>query len=293
MTEPWTIGRVLAWARDDLKGRGSASPRLDAELMLAQILECDRIKLITDSGRPLQDSELAAYRQLHKRRRRGEPVAYLRGFREFFGRSFRVDTRVLVPRPETEILVEVALKRSRRVSLCARILDVCTGSGCVAITLAKERPTTRVTGSDISSEALEIARDNMHRLGGRVSFVRSDLVEAFAGRRDRFDLVTANPPYINDEDMTKLPVDIRDFEPAVALSAGPDGLRLIRRLIAEVPAVLAAAGVLAMEIGAGQAEQVRTLFEAGGFTDIETSLDYQGHERIVSAKLDAQGRGTE
>ena len=293
MTEPWTIGRVLAWARDDLKGRGSASPRLDAELMLAQILECDRIKLITDSGRPLQDPELAAYRQLHKRRRRGEPVAYLRGFREFFGRSFRVDTRVLVPRPETEILVEVALKRSRRLSLCARILDVCTGSGCVAITLAKERPTTRVTGSDISSEALEVARDNMHRLGGRVSFVRSDLLDAFAARRDRFDLITANPPYIDDEDMTKLPVDIRDFEPAVALSAGPDGLRLIRRLIAEVPAVLAPAGVLAMEIGAGQAEQVRTLFEAGGFTDIETSLDYQGHERIVSAKLDAQSRGTE
>ncbi len=293
MTEPWTIGRVLAWARDDLKGRGSASPRLDAELMLAQILECDRIKLITDSGRPMQDPELAAYRQLHKRRRRGEPVAYLRGFREFFGRSFRVDTRVLVPRPETEILVEVALKRSRRVSLCARILDVCTGSGCVAITLAKERPTTRVTGSDISSEALDVARDNMHRLGGRVSFVRSDLFDAFAARRDRFDLVTANPPYIDDEDMTKLPVDIRDFEPAVALSAGADGLRLIRRLIAEVPAVLAPAGVLAMEIGAGQAEQVRTLFEAGGFTDIETSLDYQGHERIVSAKLDAQTRGTE
>lgn len=284
MTEPWTIGSVLAWARDDLKPRGSTSPRLDAELMLAQILECDRIKLITDSGRALQDHELAAYRQLHKRRRRGEPVAYLRGFREFFGRSFRVDTRVLVPRPETEILVEVALKRSRRVSLCARILDVCTGSGCVAITLAKERPTTHVTGSDISPEALEVARDNTHRLGGRVNFVRSDLFDAFPAQGGRFDLVTANPPYIDDEDMTKLPVDIRDFEPAVALRAGPDGLRLIRRLIAECPAVLAPAGVLAMEIGAGQGEQVRTLFEAGGFTDIETTVDYQGHERIISAK---------
>ena len=169
MTLPWTIKRVLEWAADDLRGRSSESPRLDAELLLAMVLECDRIRLIIDSARPLQRDELARYKALHKRRRTGEPIAYLRGEREFFSRRYAVDSRVLVPRPETEILVEVGLRRTKPLSLCARVLDLCTGSGCVAITLKKERPTTQVTGSDISADALAVARLNALRLakGGK------------------------------------------------------------------------------------------------------------------------------
>ena len=143
-SEVWTIQRVLLWATADLKTRGSTSPRLDAELMLCLALSVDRIALVVDASRPLSKDELARYRDFHKRRRGGEPIAYLRGVREFFGRPFRVDRRVLVPRPETEFLVEIAVQRTKHVDLGCRVLDLCTGSGCVAVTLACERPNNRV-----------------------------------------------------------------------------------------------------------------------------------------------------
>jgi release factor glutamine methyltransferase len=284
-TDRWTIARLLAWARDDLGARGFEAARLDAELMLAHVLGCDRVRLILDAARELERATLDAYKALHVRRRRGEPVAYLRGEREFYGRRFVVDRRVLVPRPETELLVEVALARTRALSLCARVLDVCTGSGCVAVTLKKERPTTLVMASDVSEEALAVARDNCTRLGALVGLVRSDLFRGLSGAR--FDLVTANPPYLSDADMRALPPDVRDFEPAVALAAGPDGLALVRRIVCEAPALLAPGGVLALEIGAGQAPAVRALFEGAGFVEVAVERDYGGHERVVSARLGA------
>ena len=280
--EPWTIGRVLGWASANLRARGTETPRLDAELLLGEVLGCDRVKLITDAERPLSKVELGAYRELHKRRRRGEPVAYLRGWREFFGRMFEVDRRVLVPRPETELLVEVGLRRSRHLSLSARCLDVCTGSGCVAITLAKERPTTTVVASDISADALAVARANALRLGAVIGLVRSDLYGALQGQRHSFDLITANPPYISDGDMAELPVEIRLFEPPLALAAGGDGLSVIRRLISGAPAMLRPGGVLALEVGAGTAEQVCQLLSAAGFRELSRDRDYGGHERVVS-----------
>lgn len=279
--EPWTIGKVLAWAKKDLAKRSSTSPRLDAELLLALVLGCDRVKLVIDSQRPLAPEELAAYKALHLRRRRGEPIAYIRGEREFFSRPFRVDARVLVPRPETELLVETAMRRTRHLSLCARVLDLCTGSGCVAITLERERPTTSVLGSDISDEALAVARDNAHRLGARVGFLRSDLFEAFPAE-GRFDLITANPPYIPLAEMPELPVDVRDFEPSVALAAGPDGLSVIRPLVEEAPARLAEDGVLAIELVSGSAADVASMMRERGFRAIEIEQDYGGHERIIS-----------
>src|SRR5688500_14982319 len=157
--ETWTVRRVLEWAAQDLRTRSATTPRLDAEVLLAHVLGIDRVHLIIESDRPLSRDELDGYRALHVRRRAAEPVAYLLGHREFYGRQFRVDPRVLVPRPETEILVEVALRRTRHLSLAARVLDLCTGSGCVAITLGRERPTTRVLGVDVSEDALRVARD--------------------------------------------------------------------------------------------------------------------------------------
>lgn len=279
----WTIRRVLTWSADDLRKRGSTSPRLDAELLLGRVIKLDRVGLLLDAERPLAKHELSAYRELHQRRRAGEPVAYLLGVREFYGRPFRVDRRVLIPRPDTEALVEVALERTRRVSLCARVLDLCTGSGCVALTLARERPTTRVLGADLSEGALTVAVENMIRLGAvNCGFLPSDLFAAFRPGRDRFDLITANPPYIADDEIPTLAVDIKNFEPRLALDGGGDGLAVMRRLVAEAPRFLDDGGVLAVEIGSDQGEATRALFAEAGFRDIEIRRDYGGHERVVS-----------
>jgi release factor glutamine methyltransferase len=283
VSETWTVRRVLEWATGDLRARGSASPRLDAEVLLAHVLGCDRIRLVIDSDRPLSKDELGRYRGLYQRRRSGEPVAYLVGVREFYGRSFRVDKRVLVPRPETELLVEVAMARTRARSLSARVLDLCTGSGCVAITLGAERRTTTVLGSDLSEAALDLARENALRLGAtNVAFVRSDLFASIDADRS-FDVITANPPYVAEGEMAELPVDVRDFEPHLALVAGPDGLAVVRRIVDEAPRRLAPGGVLAMEVGAGQAPAVRALLEQAGYRDIEVARDFAGHERVLSA----------
>lgn len=279
--EPWTIGKVLAWAKKDLAKRSSTSPRLDAELLLTLVLGCDRVKLVIDSQRPLAPEELAAYKALHVRRRRGEPIAYIMGEREFHSRPFRVDGRVLVPRPETELLVETAMRRTRHLSLCARVLDLCTGSGCVAITLERERPTTSVLGSDISADALAVARDNAHRLGAMVGFVQSDLFEAFPAA-EQFDLITANPPYIPQGEMADLPVDVREFEPTVALAAGDDGFSVIRPLIDRAPSHLARDAVLAIELVSGSAADVASMMRERGYRDVEVQKDYGGHERIIS-----------
>lgn len=279
-SEIWSVGRVLTWATDDLRARDSDTPRLDAELMLAHVLGTNRIGLVVDRDRPLSKEELAAYRALHKRRRAAEPIAYMLGAREFYGRPFRVDPRVLIPRPDTETLVDVALARTRDKSLSLTALDLCTGSGCVAITIAKERPTARVLGTDISEEALVVARDNAVRLGAlpAVGFVRADV---YAGLGEgRFDLVTANPPYIAEGE--KLPATIANHEPGVALWGGAEGFDVTRRVIDGAPAFLEPGGVLAIEIGADQAPRAAELFAARGFVEIERAKDYGGIERVVS-----------
>lgn len=286
-TEPWTIGRVLGWATSDFRSRGIDSARLDAELLLGHALGVDRIRLILEHQRPLAADELSRFRELIKRRRGGEPIAYILGVREFYGLPFRVDARVLVPRPDTETLVEVALERTRVRSMFGNALDLCTGSGCVAIAFSHARRTWRVTGVDASPDALEVARDNAIRLGvvPGVRFVEGDLF-APLGADERFDLITANPPYIPDAEMAELDVTIRDFEPQLALAGGSDGLDVIRRLVAGAPGHLAPQGVLALEVGHDQAARVSELFEQAGLSAIERHRDYGGHERVVSGRRD-------
>jgi release factor glutamine methyltransferase len=280
---PWTVRRVLTWAVDDLKKRGFSSPRLDAELLLCHVLKQDRIKLILDAERPLEKTELNRYRELFQRRRSGEPVAYLLGVREFYGHPFRVDRRVLIPRPDTETLVEVALERTRHLDLSARVLDLCTGSGCVALSLAKERPTTCVVGLDISSDAVEVARDNLVRLGAvNCAIGQSDLYAALGPARPRFDLITANPPYIPDNEIPGLEIDIRGFEPHLALAGGGDGLSVMHRVVSEAPKHLAKGGVLAVEMMTGQGPAVAALFEQCGFSEVWIKKDLGGRERVVS-----------
>ncbi|MBX3219790.1 MAG: peptide chain release factor N(5)-glutamine methyltransferase [Labilithrix sp.] len=278
----WTIGSLVKWATDDFRARGIENPRLDAEVLVAFALGIDRTRVIIESLRPLEPAELALLRDLVKRRRSREPIAYLRGEREFYGRAFRVDARVLVPRPDTEALVDVALARSAHVSLSMRLLDLCTGSGCVAITMARQRPTSTVLASDISPDALAVARENAYRLGAyNVAFVESDLF-ANIPAGSRFDVITANPPYIATGDIEGLMPDVRDFEPRGALDGGADGLDFVRTIVEVAPAFLAEGGVLAVEIGAGEAAATRALFEARGYGDVSVDRDYGKIERVVS-----------
>jgi len=280
----WTIGRVLAWAADDFRRRGFDSPRLDAELLLGHTLRIDRVRLLLDATRVLGAPELSAYRELIARRRRAEPVAYILGVREFYGLPFRVDARVLVPRPDTETLVEVALERTRAQHLQGDALDLCTGSGCVAIAFARTRPTWRVTGADVSADALAVAQSNAERLGvvWNLALVRSDLDAALAPGA-RFDLVTANPPYIPTGELEGLPRDVH-HEPRLALDGGTDGLDLVRRVIDVARKRLAPRGVVAMEVGHDQAERTAALLERAGFSDVARRRDYGGIERVVSAQ---------
>jgi release factor glutamine methyltransferase len=243
------------------------------------------VELIVDSKRPLAAGELSRFRSLVKRRRAHEPIAYILGVREFFGRDFRVDKRVLVPRPDTETLIDVALLRTRPRSLAMRALDLCTGSGCVAISLACERPTASFFATDCSDDALAVARHNALRLGAySVAFRAGDLYDAIDPTQ-RFDLVTANPPYIDPTEIEKLAPDVRDHEPRIALDGGHEGLAILERVIAEAPTHLTQGGVLVVEVGAGQASSVRESFEHAGLSDVEVHRDYGRIERVVSGVL--------
>jgi release factor glutamine methyltransferase len=284
--QEWTIETVLRWATDDFRARGIESPRLDAELLLGKALSWTRIQMIIDAKRPLVDDELARFRELVKRRRAREPVAYILGEREFHGRPFRVDQRVLIPRPDTETLVDVALDRTSHRSMSMRALDLCTGSGCVAITVARERPTSLVVASDVSDGAIAVARDNALRLGAyNVAFRCGDLFGA-VDPSWRFDLVTANPPYVPAGEIASLEPEIREYEPRLALAAGDDGLSVVRRILAEARAHLADNAVVALEVGHGEADATAGLFAAAGFVDVVVRRDYARIERVVSGVLE-------
>jgi release factor glutamine methyltransferase len=278
----WSIRRVLTWAADDLRRRGNDGARLDVELLLGRVLGLDRIGLIMQSERPLAPAELARFRELFKRRRAGEPVAYLLGEREFYGIMLRVDRRVLIPRPDSERLVEVALERTRSRSMLGNALDLCTGSGCIAIAFARQRPTWSVTASDISADAVALARDNAQRTGAvrNLRVVQGSLFAAVT--EQRFQLVTANPPYIATAELLQLPVDVRDFEPSLALAGGPDGLALVREIAQRAPQQLAEGGLLAMEIGSDQGPAALEILRALGYRDVQLARDLGGRDRVVS-----------
>jgi release factor glutamine methyltransferase len=283
--DDWTIARVLRFATEDFQKRSHASPRLDAELLLGDVLGVDRVQLLVQSSRLLTTSELGRFREVIRRRRAGEPVAYILGRREFYGRTFLVDPRALVPRPETELLVEVALRRTSHRHLSGRALDLCTGSGCVAISFALDRRTWQVTATDISEDALELARRNAEALGAvwGMDFRAGDLFGAVPST-SRFELILSNPPYIPTAEIPGLMADVRDFEPTLALDGGPDGLSFYTRLAEEAPLHLVKGGVLAVEVGAGQATDVAALFARAGMVEPEIEKDYAGHGRVVSAR---------
>jgi release factor glutamine methyltransferase len=279
VSQSWTVLDVIRWTAARFAERGLASPRLDAELIVAHVLALPRVQLYVQFDRPLSATELADIRALIKRRQAGESVAYLVGKKEFWGFELTVDARVLVPRPDTETLVEEA--RARLEGLEApRVADVGTGSGALAVTLAKLRPDASVFASDVSGAALEVARGNAERLAAAVTFLEGDLAEPLIAHAP-FALIVANLPYIPSADLAALPPEVR-AEPALALDGGADGLGLVRRLIEAAPALLAAGGVLALEIGAGQAPATAALLAAAGFVEVRARPDLAGVDRVVS-----------
>jgi len=281
MSEPsWTVRRVLGWTSQHFEKLGLDSPRLTAELLLAHVLRTSRVRLYTDLDRPLDPPELAAYRALIARRAASEPTSYLTGVREFYGRPFAVDPRVLVPRPETELLVEAVLQATPP-DADLRFLDLCTGTGCVGITLVLERPRARVLATELEPGAAEVARANAAALGAADRFeVRTGDLFAPVADEPPFDAVVANPPYVPRGEIPTLSPEVRR-EPGIALDGGPDGLDVVRRIVAAAPRWLVPGGLLALEIGDGQGPSVHGLLETAGYGSVRIERDLARHDRLA------------
>lgn len=283
--EQWTIRRVVAWTSDDFAARGLDSPRLDAELLVAEALSLDRVRLYMDLDRPLGAPELEAIRALVKRRRAREPVAYILGRRDFYGRTFEVSAAVLVPRPETETLVERALAILPG-GEPARLLDLCTGSGAIGLTLAAERPELSVDLTDLSAPALAVAERNAASLGVQdsVHIYEGDLFGAIpAGARYR--LIACNPPYVPESDASELAPEILGHEPRGAVISGPTGFEIHRRLVEGGGDFLEPGGTILVEVGMGQAKELVALFASAPWCEAtEIHADLSGVERVVEAR---------
>ena len=285
-TDVWTVGRLLTWTTEWLTARGSDSPRLDAEVLLAFVRGCPRIALYTAFDVPVNDDERARFRGLVKRRGEGEPVAYLVGSREFFSLPFAVNSAVLIPRPETEGLVIRVLDLCQSAGQPSRIVDVGTGSGAIAVTLAKRLPKATFVATDISAAALAVARDNATRLGvaDRIEFVECDLLDAPAAAGP-WDVIASNPPYVREDEFDALPRDVRLHEPRTALVSGPTGVEVIGRLAAAAARTLVPGGWLLVEVGPSTATAAERVIAAHAELVSEPTLkDLAGLPRIVQAR---------
>ena len=281
----WTIMKILNWTKQYFEAKGVENPRLDAEVLLCAVLKCQRITLYVDFERPLSEEELATYREYVRRRGNFEPLAYILGERAFMRNTFKVNKATLVPRPETELLVESLvriapmLKREGDV----KILDIGTGSGAIIVSLLDYLPNAKGVGVDISVDALIVAKENSEKIGvtGRIGFVRSDVFSKLPLEK-KFDIIVSNPPYIPAGDIAGLDKDVQQ-EPRGALDGGADGLDFYRRITAEAMDHMAEEGVLAFEIGIGQAAAVQQLCLDAGFVKTAVRKDYAGIERMVFA----------
>lgn len=282
--DAWTVRRVLEWTTQHLKKHGSDTPRLDAEILLAHARNCPRIALYTHFEDELSEPIRARMRELVQRRAQSEPVAYLVGHREFFSLDFVVNKDVLIPRPDTETLVMAALDAAKP-QASAKVLDLCTGSGCVAIAIAKNCPSAQVTATDISPAAIAVATENAakHGVQDRVDFATGDLFAAIPAEAT-FDIIVSNPPYVTTAELETLAQDIRKYEPRGALDGGADGLDIVRRIIGDAPAHLRPGGRVFLEIspeqGAAVSERLRT---QGAWAHEKLIKDLSGKVRVATA----------
>lgn len=298
-SEPWTILRLLQWTTEHLKKHGSASPRLDAEVLLAQARGCQRIDLYAAFNEEPPEPVKAIFRELIKRRAAGEPVAYLVGKKEFYSLSFKVSPACLIPRSETEHVVIEALDRLKkyqrdpdatlRADQPVHIVDVCTGSGCIAVTIAKETakflPTCHITAIDLSTEALGIATENaiQHAVSDRVVCIHADLLEPIAD--DSVDFLLSNPPYVSESELTRLDRTVREHEPRMALVSGPTGLEIIERLIQQAAHKVVVGGWLIFELSPMIADAcLQQLQSDANWSHASLVRDLAGHKRIAIAQ---------
>jgi release factor glutamine methyltransferase len=287
--EQWTVGRLLDWTGQYFARASLGEPRLAAEVLLAHVLGCGRVQLYARFDQAVADEHRGTYRQLVRRAAAGEPIAYLTGEKEFYSLAIAVTPEVMVPRPETELLVDAALAAAREAGGPARLWDVCTGSGCVAVAAATYAEQLAVLATDVSPQAVDVARANVRRHGleGRVLVARADLLALPQAAREMapFDAITANPPYVADEEMAALPPEVTR-EPPLALRAGPTGLEFIAPIIRDAPRHLRGGGTLAVEVGAGQAEAVYEILDrAGRYRNVGFLKDAAGIERTAVARV--------
>jgi len=285
---PWTVLRLIQWTKEYFSRTRVDEPRLSAEILLGHVLGVQRVGLYARFDQVVGEADRAAYRNLVQQAAAGKPIAYLTGSKEFYSLDFRVTPDVLIPRPETELLVDAVLDFARTVGGPVRLWDVCTGSGCVAVAAATYGPMLSALATDISEPALTVARDNVarHGLAGRVRVVRTDLLDLpdEAAAMAPFDAIAANPPYVADADMASLPAPVR-HEPPAALRAGADGMAFIGRIVPAAADHLRPGGLLAMEIGYAQAEGVYDLLNAAGpYESVGFLKDAAGIERTAVAR---------
>lgn len=285
MTEPesWTIRKVLGWTTGRFEKQQIDAPRLTAEILLAFTLKLDRVKLFMELDRPLEKNELASFKALIQRRMLFEPTQYLTGFKDFYNRRFDVDSRVLIPRPETELLVEAALKWLPK-DAPSRVLDLCTGSGCIAVTIAAERPLASVWATELSPDAAAVARTNAekHQVASRVSILEGDLF-APVPAGVRFDVIASNPPYVKRSDLAGLQKEVLN-EPKLALDGGEDGLDFVRRIAEGAHGALKPGGWLALEIGDEQGAAVKEVLTRAGYLAVRVEKDLARLDRLAFAQ---------
>ena len=294
-----TVRGAVAAGSELLRNAGIDNARLDAEVLLRHVLEVGKVEFYLGFDVGLDKTAEREFQKLLLRRARREPLAYITGHKEFWSLDFVVTPAVLIPRPETELLVELALRLSTPSSGTSRrkILDLGTGSGAVAVSLAKELPLARVCAIDNSAGAIEVARLNARRHGveDRVEFFCGDLFEPVTAEREGYDLIVANPPYIRNGDLPGLAPEIREWEPITALEGGADGLLYYRRIIPAAWDYLTTGGFILLELGDAMGEAVARLFaDTGGFEPAQVYRDYAGKERVIAAaKISAAGKGSD
>jgi len=283
-----TVAEALVFASTTLTAAGVDTPRFDAQLLLVWVLKARRENLAREPERELTDREQIIYAKAISLRALRRPLPYITGEAWFYGRVFKINRAVLIPRPETEILVEMALAACRNIE-SPKLADIGTGSGCLAVTLAAERPDASIWATDLSADALKEARKNVvrYQLQNRVTLLYGDLLGPLPSDL-RLDVVVSNPPYVTEAEHSELQPEVRDYEPRLALSglgdaAGPDGTALHRRILAEAPASLKPGGWVLLEVGANQAALVAEIASELGYTDVEITADYAQIGRVVSA----------
>ena len=281
--EQWTVMKVLNWSCDDLAKKGVEKPRLDAEILLSHTLGLSRLELYTNFDKPMSPEERETFRNLLKRRREREPMAYILGHKEFYSIDFEVTPGVLVPRPETELLVDRVIKETGKDGE-ATIVDIGTGSGCIAVAIAKNSA-NKVYASDVSKEALAIAQKNAQNNEASILFAQGSLLAPFEPGL-LFDGIVSNPPYIETETLAELAPEL-SFEPKGALDGGRDGLDVIRSLVDEAKSRLVSGGFLLFEIGYNQGEKAKELLSSEGYEQIEIIKDLAGHDRALFARRQA------